>query len=172
VIAGFFAVSFDHRVRRAIFAGQAGIQFVTMFLLVSAIILFGIMGTLEGRELSALLGGLSGYILGHVSKQAPAGNGDLRIRPASPPAPAVTLGADPGQLDASTKAVAQAVSYRWFVRTKGVDNTFRFLSETSQPTAALRDGSFGAGKEVAVQVTAVVQDGESEPSKETTITLS
>ena len=50
-----------------IFAGEKGMQFITLFLIVIAIILFGIMGTLEGRELAALLGGLSGYILGRTS---------------------------------------------------------------------------------------------------------
>jgi hypothetical protein len=35
-----------------------------LFFLVIAIILFGILRILEGKELSALLGGLSGYILG------------------------------------------------------------------------------------------------------------
>jgi hypothetical protein len=65
VIAGFFTIAFqDERVRHQIFAGQAGIQFVTLFSLVIAIILFGIIEILEGRELAALLGGLSGYILG------------------------------------------------------------------------------------------------------------
>jgi hypothetical protein len=65
VILGFFFIaSRDEVVRREIFAGQAGIQFITLFALVIAIILFGITGILEGKELSALLGGLSGYILG------------------------------------------------------------------------------------------------------------
>jgi hypothetical protein len=54
----------DPQVRREIFAGQAGIQFVTLFSFVIAIILFGIIDILEGKELAALLGGLSGYILG------------------------------------------------------------------------------------------------------------
>ncbi len=40
--------------------GQSGIQFLTLFSLVIAIILFGI----KGKELAALLGGLSGYIFG------------------------------------------------------------------------------------------------------------
>lgn len=52
---------------RQIFAGQAGIQFVTLFSLVIAIILFGIITILEGKELAALLGGLSGYILGRAT---------------------------------------------------------------------------------------------------------
>ena len=65
VIVGFFWLAFaDKRVRRTIFAGEAGIQFITLFSLVIAIILFGITGILGDKELSALLGGLSGYILG------------------------------------------------------------------------------------------------------------
>jgi hypothetical protein len=68
VIIGFFIIAWrDESVRREIFAGQAGIQFVTLFSLVIAIILFGITQILEGKELSALLGGLSGYILGRGS---------------------------------------------------------------------------------------------------------
>lgn len=68
VIVGFFLISWlDPRIRQAIFSGQAGIQFLTLFSLVIAIILFGITGILEGKELSALLGGLSGYILGRVT---------------------------------------------------------------------------------------------------------
>jgi hypothetical protein len=68
VIVGFFAVAFyDESVRREIFSGMSGIQFVTLFSLVIAIILFGITGILEGKELAALLGGLSGYILGRGS---------------------------------------------------------------------------------------------------------
>lgn len=68
VIIGFFVVSWrDETVRRAIFSGQSGIQFLTLFSLVIAIILFGITEVLEGKELAALLGGLSGYILGRVT---------------------------------------------------------------------------------------------------------
>jgi hypothetical protein len=68
VIIGFFLVAFyDETVRRDIFSGMSGIQFVTLFSLVIAIILFGITGILEGKELAALLGGLSGYILGRGS---------------------------------------------------------------------------------------------------------
>jgi small-conductance mechanosensitive channel len=73
VILGFFAVALqDVQVRREIFAGQAGMQFITLFSLVIAIILFGITGVLEGKELSALLGGLAGYILGRSGSSAPA----------------------------------------------------------------------------------------------------
>ena len=42
-------------------------QFLTLFSLVIAIILFGITQILEGKELAARLGGLSGYILGRTT---------------------------------------------------------------------------------------------------------
>lgn len=68
VIIGFFLLAaIDPTIRQTIFAGQAGMQFLTLFSLVIAIILFGITNILEGRELAALLGGISGYILGHVT---------------------------------------------------------------------------------------------------------
>jgi hypothetical protein len=41
-----------------------GLQFITLFSLIIAIILFGVLGVLEGRELAAILSGISGYILG------------------------------------------------------------------------------------------------------------
>jgi hypothetical protein len=78
----FWVALSDSTVRREIFSGQTGIQFVTLFLLVIAIILFGIIGILEGKELAALLGGLSGYILGRstlgnhsTQTPTPAGGG-------------------------------------------------------------------------------------------------
>jgi hypothetical protein len=65
VIVGFYLLAWlDQVLRREMFSRQSGIQFITLFSLVIAIILFGITGILESRELSALLGGLSGYILG------------------------------------------------------------------------------------------------------------
>jgi hypothetical protein len=73
VIVGFFWIAHrDERVRVAIFSGAAGIQFVTLFSLVIAIILFGIIEILEGKELAALLGGLSGYILGRATSDRAA----------------------------------------------------------------------------------------------------
>jgi hypothetical protein len=69
VILGFFLLSYvDQAIRRAIFSGQTGIQFLTLFSLVIAIILFGITSILQDKELAALLGGLSGYILGRYNK--------------------------------------------------------------------------------------------------------
>lgn len=69
VIVGFFYLSYvDAAIRRAIFSGETGIQFLTLFSLVIAIILFGITSILQDKELAALLGGLSGYILGRYNK--------------------------------------------------------------------------------------------------------
>lgn len=67
VVCGFYLIAwYKEGVAKTIFSGELGMQLITLFLIVIAIILFGIMGTLEGKELAALLGGLSGYILGKV----------------------------------------------------------------------------------------------------------
>jgi hypothetical protein len=44
--------------------GPTGLQFITLFVLIIAVILFGVLGILERSELSAILSGISGYILG------------------------------------------------------------------------------------------------------------
>jgi hypothetical protein len=89
VIACFFWIAYnDKRVRRTIFAGEAGIQFITLFSLVIAIILFGITGILGDKELSALLGGLSGYILGRSMN--PRGGATPPATGTAPPAGPVT----------------------------------------------------------------------------------
>ena len=78
VVLGFFYIAhLDEIVRQAIFSGESGIQFITLFSLVIAIILFGITGILEDKELAALLGGISGYILGRgtAEPRTPAGSG-------------------------------------------------------------------------------------------------
>jgi hypothetical protein len=46
---------------------SAGLQFITVFILIIAIVLFGILGVLGGSELAAILSGISGYILGKGS---------------------------------------------------------------------------------------------------------
>lgn len=43
---------------------DSGLQFVTVFILIIAIILFGILKVIGGSELAAILSGISGYILG------------------------------------------------------------------------------------------------------------
>lgn len=73
VVFGFYLIAWNKDgVAKTIFSGELGMQLITLFLIVIAIILFGIMGTLEGKELAALLGGLSGYILGKVGGKGSA----------------------------------------------------------------------------------------------------
>jgi uncharacterized protein YktA (UPF0223 family) len=49
-----------------------GLQFVTLFVLIIAIILFGILSILQGSELAAILSGISGYILGKGTQNTQA----------------------------------------------------------------------------------------------------
>ena len=72
LIGGFYGLAFiDPGMRTTIFAQQSGIQFITLFSLVIAIILFGVLEILADKELAALLAGISGYILGHVTTDRP-----------------------------------------------------------------------------------------------------
>ena len=51
VVGGFYLIAWNKEgIAKTIFAGELGMQFVTLFLIVIAIILFGIMGTLEGKN--------------------------------------------------------------------------------------------------------------------------
>jgi hypothetical protein len=43
---------------------DTGLQFITIFVLIIALILFGILNVIGGSELAAILSGISGYILG------------------------------------------------------------------------------------------------------------
>ena len=68
VITGFFIIAYkDGEIRKTIFSGDVGLQFITIFSIIIAIILFGITGVLGGKEIAALIGGISGYILGRSS---------------------------------------------------------------------------------------------------------
>ncbi len=68
VIVGFFIIANrDDQIRKSIFTGDAGLQFITIFSIIIAIILFGITEVLGGKEIAALIGGISGYILGRNS---------------------------------------------------------------------------------------------------------
>jgi hypothetical protein len=101
VILGFFVIAFvDEGVRQTIFSGTSGIQFVTLFSLVIAIILFGVTGILEGKELAALLGGLSGYILGRATSERSSASVPRGERGAAAPA------ARPGAPPAGSQAAA------------------------------------------------------------------
>ena len=66
---------------------DSGLQFVTIFVLIIAIILFGILNILEGRELAAILSGIAGYILGRGSQlKSDASAGDSQQQPPASPA--------------------------------------------------------------------------------------
>lgn len=70
VIALFFIMASrgnESSLAAEIFSSPSGLQFITLFTLVICIAMFGILGILEGKELSALLGAISGYVLGRVS---------------------------------------------------------------------------------------------------------
>lgn len=62
----YYVVRTDPMIRGVIFSGDSGIQFIALFSIIIAIILLGLTGILEGKELSALLGSAAGYILGKV----------------------------------------------------------------------------------------------------------
>lgn len=64
-----------------------GLQFITLFVLIIAIILFGILNVLGGSELAAILSGISGYILGKGvgNPVAPAVGGVPENPPVTPP---------------------------------------------------------------------------------------
>ena len=77
LLLGFFTIIYfksDNTIGRD-FLGDNGLQFITLFVLIIAIILFGILGILEATELAAILSGISGYILGRGASQ-----GNNRIR--------------------------------------------------------------------------------------------
>jgi len=71
VLIGILLISFflivylrsDNTLSKDLLGGY-GLQFITLFVLIIAIILFGILDILKGSELAAMLSGISGYILG------------------------------------------------------------------------------------------------------------
>lgn len=99
VIAGFFFVIWKSGKAGELFSNQQGLQFITLFSLVIAIILFGVLRILEAKELSALLGAISGYVLGRVS----AGEVQSAISKAAPP-PAGAVGGGGTGAPATAKA--------------------------------------------------------------------
>lgn len=97
-IIGFMIIAFFGTIYRrsgndigTLLLSDGGLQFVTIFVLIIAITLFGILNILEGRELAAILSGIAGYILGRGG----------RMKAADPPhagqpaAPAPSPGAPP-----------------------------------------------------------------------------
>jgi hypothetical protein len=86
------------------FFSDTGLQFITIFVLIIAIILFGILGILEGKELAAILAGISGYILGKT-RTSPVQNPPPTNNPPpnpNPPAPVVTTTTSTTQSNTTT----------------------------------------------------------------------
>jgi hypothetical protein len=163
VILGFFVTAlFDSKVRQSVFSGQAGIQFLALFSIVIAIILFGITGILGGNELAALLGSISGYILGKVS----APNGATSVgRPsgiATAPGGLRLASANKGEVNASCSNVGGADSYIWYVK-RGAGTTFDRVRTTSQPQATL--SGFDPNEQIQVKVAAANAAGEGPASE-------
>ena len=78
--------------------GENGLQFVTIFVLIIAIILFGIMEILQGSELAAILSGISGYILGRGAQMKASADRAGAVPPAAPPAPQAQAGPGPAAI--------------------------------------------------------------------------
>lgn len=69
LIAAFFLIILkrsDSNIAGRLLSGL-GLQFITVFVLIIAIVFFGTIGVLGGSELAAILSGISGYILGKGS---------------------------------------------------------------------------------------------------------
>ena len=66
IIIGFFVVILLSK-SAAVYSnllGREGLQFITLFSIIIAIVLFGVLDILEGKELAAIISGISGFILG------------------------------------------------------------------------------------------------------------
>lgn len=168
VIFGFFVMAYrDESVRRAIFSGQTGLQFVTLFSIVIAIILFGITGILEAKELAALLGGLSGYILGRSSapRSGQNGGGGPALNPTTriaslgiaPTTAALTSAAPTQQLTAT------ALDAQNNPLTGLPNNTFQWLSDDPAVAAVDQTGLVSRVAQGTCNVTAVANGLSSNP---------
>ncbi len=72
LLSVFFFLIFkrgDQNIAKSLLS-ELGLQFITLFVLIIAIILFGILDILKGSELAAILAGISGYILGSKTNAA------------------------------------------------------------------------------------------------------
>lgn len=66
LVSIFFLIVYkrsDNSLSKDLLSGN-GLQFITLFVLIIAVILFGILNILGSSELAAILSGISGYILG------------------------------------------------------------------------------------------------------------
>ncbi len=75
LLAGFFLIIYkrsDATIANMLL-GSSGLQFLTLFVLIISLILFGILKIIGGSELAAILSGISGYVLGKGIKEQVAG---------------------------------------------------------------------------------------------------
>jgi len=93
----FFVVWRDEQIRRSIFGSDSGIQFIALFSIIIAVIIFGLTGILEGKELSALLGSVAGYILGKAKFSGENGHANPNGVPSPNHPPPPTIPPAPGQ---------------------------------------------------------------------------
>ena len=175
VIIGFFVIAYiDPSVRSAIFGGQSGIQFLTLFsVVIAAIILFGITAILDGKELAALLGGLSGFILGRSTQDGPAKRQAEREQPPagsalSPPSGLLATSDAAGTIKLKCDAVAGATEYLWYVKRPG-DADFQMRAKTQEPAAELT--GFASGENAAAKVAAWTTAGTSPLSDTVTVAI-
>ena len=87
IIGGFFLILYTKGPANAssVLMGEAGLQFITLFSIIIAIVLFGVLNILEGRELSAIISGISGFILGKYNPNRGAGsNAPAPVSPEPP----------------------------------------------------------------------------------------
>jgi hypothetical protein len=78
-----FYKKFDNEVARGLLRSDFILQFSTVFVLTSAIIILGIGGLIKEDQLPVLLAGISGYVLGQLGR----GQRDSAAPPAPVPAP-------------------------------------------------------------------------------------
>lgn len=160
VILGFFVTAlYDPKVRQSVFSGQAGIQFLALFSIIIAIILFGITGILGGNELAALLGSISGYILGKVSTPGATNGGVMQTARilTAPTGLRIVTGGKKGEIDVSCSSVAGADLYVWYAK-RPTSTAFERVKATSQSHATL--GGFDQSEAVQVKVAAANAAGE------------
>jgi len=71
VLVSFFFIVYKNagnNLSKELLSGN-GLQFITLFVLIIAVILFGILNILQSSELAAILAGISGYILGRGTQK-------------------------------------------------------------------------------------------------------
>jgi|GEM_PF-3390825 hypothetical protein len=90
IIGCFFFVLFKNNSAQmaTTLMGESGLQFITLFSLIIAIILFGVLNILEGKELAAIISAIAGFILGKYNPGKDTNAGGVGGPPPPVPPPA------------------------------------------------------------------------------------